>query len=237
MSSFSDPAESARPRLRVVQCWDDGVSDDIRLCEILRRYGAMASFNLCAGTHRDQRFCGWRYRDEHEVWRLSWDELPAVYEGFTIANHSLTHPHPRALLAQAWQREVKDNRKRLQDHFGEPVYGFAYPFGDHDASTMDGVRAAGHRYARTVQNATPCFPPEDPMAFHPDCHFLAGDFWDRYDRAKDTCEVFYFWGHSYELTEEAMWTEFESKIARISADSDAAWAELPELFAPSGDGN
>ncbi len=37
--------------LRVVQCWDDGDLGDIRLCEILRKYGAKASFNLNPAHH------------------------------------------------------------------------------------------------------------------------------------------------------------------------------------------
>lgn len=41
--------------MRIVQCWDDGVEDDIRLCEILRKHGAKASFNLNPGMHGSQR--------------------------------------------------------------------------------------------------------------------------------------------------------------------------------------
>ena len=32
--------------MKIVQCWDDGVLDDIRLIEILRHHDAKASFNL-----------------------------------------------------------------------------------------------------------------------------------------------------------------------------------------------
>jgi hypothetical protein len=38
-------------RIRIVQCWDDGVEDDIRLCALLRSLGAKATFNLNAGLH------------------------------------------------------------------------------------------------------------------------------------------------------------------------------------------
>jgi len=195
--------------MTVVQCWDDGVANDARLTEILRRHGARASFNLNAGLHH---------------------EMKAVYAGFTIANHSLTHPHLEQLPLAEARREIVEGRDRLQQFFGQPVLGFAYPYGSYNEAVMEAVREAGHVYARTVGNVAHPFPPENAMAFHPNCHFLADDFWARYEKAR-TGGVFYFWGHSYEMTTDPMWAEFEAKIARISADPAARWGELPELFA------
>jgi peptidoglycan-N-acetylglucosamine deacetylase len=42
--------------MKIVQCWDDGVVDDVRLIDILRKYGAKASFNLNFGTHQTTRY-------------------------------------------------------------------------------------------------------------------------------------------------------------------------------------
>ena len=36
--------------MKVVQCWDDGVINDVRLTNLLRKYGAKATFNLNPGT-------------------------------------------------------------------------------------------------------------------------------------------------------------------------------------------
>jgi peptidoglycan/xylan/chitin deacetylase (PgdA/CDA1 family) len=221
------------PKLRVVQCWDDGNLDDLQLCDILRRHGAKASFNLMASNHQAERIPAWKFQGWYQVYRLTWQELRSVYEGFTIANHSLTHPHATQISLDNWRYEVEENRKRLQDHFGQPIDGFAYPYGEHDAATMEVVREAGHVYARTCENATPCFPVSDVMAQPTDCHFLAADFWDRYERAKTTGNVFYFWGHSYEITNKKMWADFEAQIARITADPDVQWADLPSLFTRS----
>lgn len=220
--------------LRVVQCWDDGVNDDIRLGDILRKHGAKASFNLNPTTHHETRQGGFVEKWQKTIQRLARDELRSVYEGFTIANHSMTHPWPTRIPLEQWRGEVFDARKILQDWFQQPVLGFVYPFGDFDDATADVVREAGHVYARTTKNITPCFPPQDPMKFASDRHFHAPDFWERYEQAKASgCGVFYFWGHSYELCTEEQWSAFDEKIARISADPDAEWAELPALFAPS----
>lgn len=217
--------------MRVVQCWDDGVNDDIRVCDILRKHGAKASFNLNPTTHHEERRGGHNEKWGKTIQRLARDELRSVYEGFTIANHSMTHPWPTRIPLEQWRSEVFDARKILQDWFQQPILGFAYPYGNYDAATAEVVREAGHVYARTTRNVTPCFPVANPMEFHADRHFLAPDFWERYEQAKASgCGVFYFWGHSYELCTEEQWAGFDAQIARISADPDAEWANLPDLF-------
>lgn len=217
--------------MTVVQCWDDGVTADVRVAEILRRHGARASFNLNLGLHLPERIPqAWTYRGT-PVGRLGARELRSVYEGFTIANHGLQHLSLAEVSGADARRDIVEGRERLQQLFQQPVTGFAYANGSYSPAVMELVRKAGHRYARTVVNVTPSFPPQDAMAFHPDCHFLAGDFWTRYETAR-AGGIFYFWGHSYEMIDEAMWREFEEKIQRISADPAARWGELPDLFAP-----
>lgn len=215
--------------MTVVQCWDDGVSADIRVAETLRKHGAKGTFNLNPGLHKRQRSPGWKYKDT-DVSRLGWDEVRSVYDGFTIANHTATHPHLEQLEPEDARRNIVEGRDRLQQHFGQPVRGFAYPYGTYNATVMELVREAGHAYARTVKNVDSPVPPEDPMTFHSNCHFLAPDFWERYERAR-AGGVFYFWGHSYEIINEAMWDAFDRQIERISADSSARWADVVDLFA------
>ncbi len=217
------------PAMKLMQCWDDGVTTDVRLVALLRRYGARATFNLNAGLHQQGRQLGWRHRGT-EVWRLGYDELRQVYDGFSIANHTLTHPHLDQLPIDAARREVCDGRARLQALFGQPVKGFAYPFGTFDDAVAQAVRDAGHVYARTTRVADSGVGMIDAMAIAPSCHFLAPDFWQRFDRARSSGQ-FWFWGHSYELVDEAMWTAFEAALARLSAEPGARWCDPCDLFA------
>lgn len=214
--------------MKVVQCWDDGVSADIKLIDILRRHNAKATFNLNAALHNKERSHGWDYLDT-KVYRLGWNEMKDVYEGFVIANHSLTHPRLEQIPIEDARKEIVEGRKQLQDFFDAPITGFAYPFGTYNQEVMDLLRDAGHSYARTVKNAPLAFPPEDPMAFHPTCKFNAEDFWKHYEKARE-CGVFYFWGHSYELINETMWNDFEDKIKKITADENSEWVDVVDLF-------
>ncbi|MCK5878136.1 MAG: polysaccharide deacetylase family protein [Holophagae bacterium] len=218
-------------KMTVVQCWDDGVTTDIRLIEILRRYHAKATFNLCAGWHEKQRKPVKMYQGT-QITRLGRNELESLYEGFTIANHSLTHPHLEQMAVEEMRHDIQEGRDRLQQLFGQPISGFAYPFGTYNAAVEDAVREAGHIYARTVQNVEHPFPVADAMAFHPCCHFQASDFFDRYQKARSG-GVFYFWGHSYEIVTDAMWDSFEEKINYISHDPAAQWGTVSDLFTAS----
>ena len=218
-------------RIKIVQCWDDGVEDDIRLCELLRSYGAQATFNLNAGLHDSSPRSPWQFRGIKEVRRLAIKELVKTYEGFEIANHTLTHPSADKIPAAEWKREVVEGRERLEDLFNCKVVGFAYPFGHCPPHAVEIVRETGHLYARTLANATPSFPPTDPMVLAPDCHFLNPRFWELYEKAKFVgAPAFYFWGHSYELCSEADWKSFEQKLSRIHSDTDVEWGSLSALL-------
>lgn len=220
--------------MKIIQSWDDGIVDDIRVVEILRRYNATACFNLNIGLNRKQRMLSWKYQ-ENEVWRLSLEEMPELYHGFEIASHSLTHPHLTRCSSQELRYEIEKSRSILQEMFSQPVDGFCYPFGDFNEAVKDALRAVGYRYARGVAKSDDCIPPHDLFEFNPHCHFLDSDFWELYERAKSRgSNYFFFWGHSYELVNEDMWRGFEQKITAISADPASEWANITELVCAEG---
>ncbi|WP_084813404.1 polysaccharide deacetylase family protein [Desulfogranum japonicum] len=220
-----------KKKMIVVQCWDDGVTTDARLTDLLRQLQIPATFNLCPGMYDKRARFGWIHK-QTEVWRLGWDEMRSVYNGFTIANHSLTHPNLCDLPVTEARHEIAVARDRLQQFFGQPVMGFVYPFGAFNSTIMTLVKETGHCYARTTQPAEQSFPPANPMAFHPNCHFLSQDFWLQYENSRKW-GLFYFWGHSYELISENLWQEFEVKLRRITEDPCSVWGELPQLFSGS----
>ncbi len=218
-------------KVRLVQCWDDGIVDDIRLTEILRKYDAKASFNLNFDLHRAQRYEGWKCKD-HDVQRLALPELRDVYEGFIIANHSATHPHLADIPPAHAFRDILDGKNSLEQHFGCSVTGFAYPFGSQNDEVAEMLRETGHVYGRVVERTDRVFPVADPMVLRANCHFLDTDFWPKFESvaSDETADVFYFWGHSYENVDEQAWEEFDKQIERLSEHPRTVWADLPSLF-------
>lgn len=221
--------------VRVTQSWDDGVHDDLRLMDIFRRHRATATFNLNPGRHSLERFLSWMYKGVKPVWKLSLQEVKDAYRDFEVASHSVTHPHLEKLSPGQLEWELGDSRKILEDWFQRPVRGFAYPFGSYDEKVKDELRRQGYAYARTVKNVADVLPVADPMEFHPNVHFLSPNFWPAFERAKATGGVFYFWGHSYEILDEAMWRDMEDKIARLSADPVVRWINNIDLFEQAAD--
>jgi len=216
--------------MKILQCWDDGLVSDLRLVDLLRRYRAKATFCLNPGLYRDERSFGWLH-EGIEVWRLGIHELRGVYEGFEICNHSMTHPYLTNLTGSRLDWEINVSRDLLEKLFQKPIHGFCYPFNAYDDTVINALRSAGYLWARCGQNGEHVFPPADPLKFHPHCHFLDPDFWQKYDRAKETEEeVFLFWGHSYELVSEAMWDNFEHLIEGIFSDGAVEWSFIDDLF-------
>ncbi|MEI8063159.1 MAG: polysaccharide deacetylase family protein [Verrucomicrobiota bacterium] len=216
--------------IRVTQSWDDGVHDDVRLIELLRKYQAKATFNLISSAHRAERFSNWKYQDTKPVYHLALSELVELYRGFEVASHTVTHPHLEQLPPEKVAWELAESRKQLEDIFQRPIGGLAYPFGTCNAAVKEEARRQGYRYARAGRFVPLVFPPADPMEFGITVWFSDEKFWAEFERVKQTGGVFHFVGHSYEFVNEAMWTEFEAKLARLSADSEVHWMTNLELF-------
>ncbi len=215
--------------MKVIQTWDDGIVSDIQLIEILKRYQARASFCLTPGLYQESRSFGWTYQGR-EVWRLGTRELADVYDGFEICSHSMTHPRLTDLSEDRLHWELQTSKTMLEQIFQKPISGFCYPFNACNDFVKDAVSKAGYRWARGNQNRDNVYPPENPFEFHPSCRYLDCDFWNKFDRQRETNGVFFFWGHSYELVTEAMWQDFESTIKAISLVPGVEWAFISDLF-------
>lgn len=217
--------------MQIAQSWDDGVINDLRLVEILRKYGVPATFNLNPSLHKNQRHSYCTYGGK-PVWRFSKFELPAVYEGFEIANHSATHCvlTDNMSTMQLWY-EITNSRLILQDWFSKQISGFCYPFGKLSFKIKYLVKSSGHTYARTTCN-TKKLRIFDPYELNITCNFCAPNFWDIYEQTKLADNgSFLFWGHSYEIINNQMWSELENKIARITLDPEVNWVNTRDLVA------
>jgi peptidoglycan-N-acetylglucosamine deacetylase len=215
--------------MKVIQCWDDGIVDDVRLADILRRYNAKATFSINPGLNLEERSFGWIY-ESREVWRLSIGELPDVYDGFEICSHSMTHPHLTEVSVERLDWEVETSRHILQEIFKKPVLGFCYPFNAYNEMVKAALRSARYIWARGGKDGESIFPPRDPFEFNFSGHFLSFDFWPRFNIAKERNGIFSFWGHSCEIKNEAMWHDFEAMIEKMSSETNVEWSFINDLF-------
>ena len=224
--------------IKVAQCWDDGVATDIRLIEILRKYHAKATFNLCPGLMPDERIEPHWNKPDGRNWsingftggRVGKNELVKIYGGFQVASHCWKHETPTYVTDAEFIKGAVDARNFLEDLFQRECHGFAWPGGRHTPETEKMLADAGFKYGRTTANVADITACTNLVTLDPNCHFMNHSFWKIFDAAKTT-GVFYFWGHSYEMMDcPNYWERFELMIKTFSEDPDVEWVDVIDLI-------
>jgi len=212
--------------MKIMQCWDDAPTNDVRLVELFRKYNAKSTFNIIPPRDANP----WLYNGSYPVKTLSIDEMKSTYQGFKVAGHGGV-PMQR-LAPEILKAQLEEAIDLIRNTFGQEKYGLAYPGGGWNDEVKKAVQAAGFLYARTTRNVDGHLPLDDPMELHTHCEYRSPDFWAKYEKVRELNGVFYFWGHSYELMDNpALWSEMEDKLARISSDPQAEWIDVIDLFA------
>ena len=218
--------------IKVCQCWDDGVLNDVKVAELCRKYNAKATFNLNPGLHRgNERLTeGWMFRDTgYCPGKLAWKEMPEVYKGFEIAAHGMSHLNAGFIADEVFVADAVAARKVLEDHFQQECRGFAWPCGRYTPGTCAMMHEAGFAYGRTTRYVESVLPCEDFMQLSSNCHFMNPNFWEIFEKARPS-GVFYFWGHSYEMMEDdALWQAYEDKLRRLNEDPEVEWINVVDL--------
>ena len=129
--------------------YDDGVIQDIRLIEILKKHGIKCTFNINSGLFPPEEKVfpeGTTHR------RLKQSEVLQVYDSelCEVACHSYSHPFLAKCDPAMVTNEVLEDRKALEALFGHPVQGMAYPQGSYSDMVVQVLENCGIRYCRTV---------------------------------------------------------------------------------------
>ena len=160
--------------------FDDGVIDDIRVVDILNKYGLKATFNLNAGLLTQTTM--WEYKDK-SVKHINYFDCVDLYNKHEIASHSYTHPYPDLLVFTHDDivNQIKLDKKVLECLYERKVEGFAYPMGTHNQELIEILKENGIKYARTIESTNKFEFPSDPMLWHPTCHFLDNNIEELFD--------------------------------------------------------
>ena len=219
--------------------FDDGVTQDIRLIEILNKYGLKATFNLNSsylGMEGELDRNGHIVRhDKNPV-----NKIAEIYKGHEVAAHTLTHPNLTYVKddsAVEWQ--VEQDRKTLSSIVGYDVQCMAYPCGgiNCDDRVEKIIRnKTGIRFARTVNSSYSFDVPENLLKYDPTVYYIETDklfeLGEKFINLKPgKPQVFYIWGHSYEMDAEYIsWEEFEKFCKMISGLNDVFYGTNSQVF-------
>ena len=225
-------------RKAVTFSYDDGVTQDIRLIELLNKYSLKCTFNLNSELLGTKGILtGESGKTAH--YKIHPDDVKYVYDGHEVAVHTLTHPNLTMIEDEKEIiRQVEEDRLRLSEICDYEVVGMAYPCGgvNNDDRVAEIIKNnTGVRYARGLDSTYGFEPQENLLRFKPTVYYIE----DCLDRvvdeflALDASEpsLLYIWGHSYEMDAEYIsWEKFEEVCKRLSHRDDIFYGTNKEVL-------
>lgn len=214
--------------------YDDGVQQDVRLIEIMRKNGVKGTFNLNSGSFAAE---GTVYPAGQIYRRMSEKECLAAYAGgdMEVAVHGFTHPWLESVPTATAMLDVIEDRRKLEKTFGVIVRGMAYPFGTWSDDLVDILRLAGIVYCRTVEARHNFDLPRDWLRLGTTCHHNDPALFDLADKFVNNTPdrepwLFYLWGHTYEFEANNNWDRIETFLSRIGGHDDTWYATNIEIY-------
>jgi hypothetical protein len=235
------------PPLLVTTSWDDGHPSDLRVADLLDKYGLSGTFYIPC-TNSEGRPV------------MSSMKLVELGRRFEIGGHTRDHISLTEIAPHLAAKQILVNKHRLEDLLGREVCGFAYVRGRHNRIVRTLVEEAGYQYARTVKNlmsgpGLDRFKIPTTAQFFPHArstyvrnYLSKGPTLERgtmlaavlrkdglASRCSRAAEIsaysggyFHLWGHSWELDEHDLWGELDclfGQLRKLDARfvSNAAW--------------
>jgi peptidoglycan/xylan/chitin deacetylase (PgdA/CDA1 family) len=231
----------AEPQFRcvVTTSWDDGHPLDLRVADLLARYGL-------SGTFYVPREPGGPVMTSVQIRDLS--------SKFEIGAHTLEHCRLDQLPNQTALQQLSGSRDWIEAVTGKPCCAFCFPSGKYRHEQLRLVREAGYLLARSVELLSTEFPrrveglalisttiqafPHSPLTYTKNALkrrslgnlIRAGALFygrDWRELALKLLEqtlrhggVFHLWGHSWEIEQEHQWDRLEELLAVIAANKE-----------------
>ena len=230
---------NAQDKMKAVTfSYDDGVTQDIRLIELLNKYNLKCTFNVNSELLSKK---GILSRNDRRIshYKIHPEDVKYVYEGNEVAVHTLTHPNLTQCDDKEVIRQVESDRLKLSELVGYEVIGMAYPCGgvNNDDRVAEVIKNnTGVRYSRTISANDSFDIQENLYRFNPTVHQV--DFEKMMKLGREfielkptTRKIFYIWGHSYEMDYASdYWVRLEEFFKLISNKEDIFYGTNKEVL-------
>lgn len=212
----------------ITTSWDDGHPLDLRIADLLTKYGLPGTFYVPFENSR-------RVMAPSEVRELS--------QTFEIGAHTVHHVDLTSVSSAVAEQEIAESKERLEGLIGRSCVAFCFPKGRFRARHVPMVRRAGFQCARTVELLSTGFPQcccglyvmpttiqvnsHTSLSYFKNCtkrlrfgnfgRFISRVRTDDWVTAAQTLlrivvergGVFHLWGHSWEIEEDHQWGNLE----------------------------
>ncbi len=215
--------------------YDDGVIQDIRLVEMLRKSGIKCTFNINSGC-----FAAEDAVPNGKNRRMSAKQCLQTFtdDVCEVAIHSYNHPTLTLLDSATICCEIVDDRRALEALFNRQIHGMAYPNGPFNDTVVEVARLCGIYYARTVVSTEKFSIPATRDQWlrlpatckhtNPRLMELCDDFLSLVPKLEP--RMFYLWGHSYEFDDDNNWHVIEQFIDKMKGRDDIWYATNMEIY-------
>jgi peptidoglycan/xylan/chitin deacetylase (PgdA/CDA1 family) len=209
--------------------WDDGHPLDMRVAELLAKYGLTGTFYVPRVSQKPV---------------MTSSQIRGLCHSFEIGAHTLEHVRIDRLPDREVSMQLSGSREWIEELTGKSCRVFCFPGGRFRVGQLPLVRQAGYQAVRTVEllsTANPrriaglCLIPTTVQVFpHGPCAYArnalrrfsaSGMPWPRrsllardwtalakeyFLRTVEQGGVFHLWGHSWEIEEQGQWVYLEN---------------------------
>jgi peptidoglycan/xylan/chitin deacetylase (PgdA/CDA1 family) len=228
------------PAACITTSWDDGHPLDLRLAELLAKYGLRGTFYVPRTA---------------ETETMTLPQLRELSEHFEIGAHTLHHVDLAAACDPAAWQEIVDSRAWIEYSVGQPCPMFCPPKGHFATRHLRMIEKAGYQGARSVELLSLDFPRGGALLLMPTtlqahphgllayarnalrrgafrnlwlyaAHGRSTD-WTRLARALlhrvlKRGGVFHLWGHSWEVEQTGQWQQLEEVLRYLGQHTQQA---------------
>lgn len=174
---------------------DDGCASDLRLAEMMDKYGIKGVFYLPVEWHSLAHQKGYE--------PLSYDDALKIWEHFQIGSHTITHRHLTDLPIEEAKYEVRESREMLNQLFNHDIQNFAPPRG----YTNDELT----EYTLSIYKNQRLTRGPGLVHIHPDSGANDNKPWQTCVN-ESTEEL---WCHSWELDKYNLWEELDDFLSQL----------------------
>jgi hypothetical protein len=230
--------------------WDDGYPDDLRVAEIMARYGIKGTFHV-------------PLRNREGLPVMTPENLRQLATLHEVSSHTFSHCYLNTLSITEAEREISSGKAALEDALGHPVSGFCYPGGKYSRAHVALVKKLGFSYARSCENfrtdlefdkftmptTLQVYPHQRLVYFR---NFLSKGHWQhrtalfsKLMRSNDllnrmvvcfhvaqvnsSSSIVHFWGHSWELDKIGGWNVLKLFFQYVAEQPEIIKLENREL--------
>ena len=208
--------------------YDDGVEQDMRLCELMKKYKIAGTFNISTGNYSPEG----KTFDKGRVHRPMTQKACLETYGdplFEVATHALHHAFLPDIPISEAIHEIIEDRRNIEKQFGGICRGHAYPYGKYSDDIVAALKSCGIVYARTTVSTYSLKLPDNWLILNPTCHHkderlpeLTEKFLNGSPRREPY--FFYLWGHTFEFERDDNWNVIEEFFEKVSGKEDIWYA-------------